>query len=42
VLAGRSEKVDFAAAVGCEMFERGPGGLVLLLRGVPSFFGSLY
>jgi hypothetical protein len=37
VLAGRFERVGFAAAVRCELFERSPGGLVLLSRGVSSF-----
>jgi len=37
VSAGRFEGVGFAATVGCEMFEGGPGGLILLSRGVSSF-----
>ena len=37
MLAGRFERVGFAAAVACEVFERGPGGLVLLSKGVSSF-----
>jgi hypothetical protein len=44
VLAGKFERVGFAAAVGCEVFERIPRVLILLSRRVFSFssffFGS--
>jgi len=42
VLAGRFERVGVAAAVECEMFERGPGRLVLLSRGVYTFLSFYF